>query len=84
MKTYIKPKNEEKCCGKVVYNSTNCHNKIRKTATNKFEKITLIGKHAFGYQVAVENKYTGDTKITGFPLRKQALMFFMLNKNKYK
>ena len=74
-------------CGSRVFNSKNCHNKIRKVAQNKFEKIYLCGKHAFKYYVITQNKESNtlkETKETMFPEgRKAALCFFMLSVKKY-
>lgn len=82
MNTYITT-NKDRQCGSRVYNSMNCHNKIRNIAQNKFENITLIGRHAFNYSVVVENKVTKETKVTEFPNRKEAMAFFALSKRKY-
>ena len=70
-------------CGSRVYNSKNCHNKIRKVATNKFERIYLCGKHAFNYSVITENLIDNNIKETTFPTRKEALCFFMVATKKY-
>ena len=75
--------NEKKQCGSRVFNSINCHNKIRKVAHNKFERILLCGKHAFNYSVIVENKESGALTETIFPNRNAALCFFILTKKKY-
>ena len=70
-------------CGSRVFNSKNCHNKIRKVAQNKFERIYLCGKHAFNYSVITENlTYNNFTEMT-FPNRKEALCFFMMSVKKY-
>ena len=85
MKHFITPKQEIKLCGLKIYDSSHCTNKIRKVSENKFEIITLIGKHAFGYKVIIQPK-SGSvmTKTIGFPTREQALNFFVLTENKYK
>ena len=70
-------------CGSRVYNSKNCHNKIRKVVTNKFERIYLCGKHAFNYSVITENLIDNNIKETTFPSRKEALCFFMVATKKY-
>ena len=76
-------KNTQKQCGNNIYNSINCHNKIRKVAENKFETVTLTGKHAFAYTVITKNKVSKEMKATSFPTRKQALCFFILTVKKY-
>ena len=63
-------------CGSRVYNSKNCHNKIRKVAQNKFERIYLCGKHAFNYSVITENIVHNNIKEIMFPTRREALCFF--------
>lgn len=72
-----------KQCGSNIYHSINCTNKIRKVSDNKFETITLVGKHAFNYTVLTQNKSTKAIKATSFPTRKEALCFFMLTLKKY-
>lgn len=85
MKHFITPKQEIKLCGQNIYNSENCTNKIRKTSQNRFEIITLIGKHAFGYKVIIQSKNSKSIlKTIGFPTREQALNFFALTENKYR
>lgn len=76
-------KNIKKQCGKRTFNSINCHNKIRKTAQNRFERVFLCGKYAFKYSVIIEN--LTDNKLTEytFPTRKEALCFFMLTSKRY-
>lgn len=76
-------KNTQRQCGNRMYNSANCHNKIRKVSENKFETITLTGKHAFAYTVITKNKATNEMKAVSFPKRKQALCFFMTTVKKY-
>lgn len=61
----------------------NCHSKIRKVVTNKFERIYLCGKHAFNYSVITENLSNNNIKETMFPTRKEALCFFMMSVKKY-
>ena len=73
----------QRLCGSRVFNSKNCHSKIRKVATNKFERIYLTGKHAFNYSVITENIINNNLKETTFPTRKEALCFFMLSIKKY-
>ena len=73
----------QKLCGSRVYNSKNCHSKIRKVVTNKFERIYLTGKHAFNYSVITENLSNNNLKETSFPTRKEALCFFMVAIKKY-
>ena len=75
--------NTQKLCGSRVYNSKNCHSKIRKVAQNKFERIYLCGKHAFNYSVITENLSNNNLKETTFPTRKEALCFFMVAVKKY-
>ena len=70
-------------CGSRVFNSKNCHSKIRKVAQNKFERIYLCGKHAFDYSVVTENLSNNNIKETTFPTRKEALCFFMVAIKKY-
>ena len=70
-------------CGSRVFNSKNCHSKIRKVAQNKFERIYLCGKHAFNYSVITENLSNNNIKETTFPSRKEALCFFMVAIKKY-
>lgn len=70
-------------CGSRVFNSKNCHNKIRKVVTNKFERIYLCGKHAFNYSVITENLTDNNIKEVTFPTRKEALCFFMVAIKKY-
>lgn len=85
MKHFITPQQEIKLCGLKIYDSSHCTNKIRKTSQNKFETITLIGKHAFGYKVIIQSKSNHSmAKTVGFPTREQALNFFALTENKYK
>lgn len=74
---------KQRQCGSNIYTNINCHNKIRKVSQNKFETITLLGKHAFSYSVIVENKATGRIKETIFPTRKQALAAFAISVKKY-
>ena len=76
-------KNTQRQCGNRMYNSTNCHNKIRKVSENKFETVTLMGKHAFAYTVITKNKTTDEIKAVSFPTRKEALCFFMVAVKKY-
>lgn len=73
----------QKLCGSKLYTSTNCHNKIRKTSQNKFEIITLMGKHAFKYTVITQNKTNKEVKVVTFNNRKEALCFFMVAVKKY-
>jgi len=73
----------QRLCGSRVYNSKNCHSKIRKVAQNKFERIYLCGKHAFNYSVITENLIDNNIKETTFPSRKEALCFFMVTTKKY-
>ena len=70
-------------CGSRVYNSKNCHSKIRKVAQNKFERIYLCGKHAFNYSVITENLLNNNLKEITFPTRKEAVCFFMVAIKKY-
>ena len=70
-------------CGSRVFNSKNCHSKIRKVAQNRFEKIYLCGKHAFNYSVITENLSNNNLKEMTFPTRKEALCFFMVAIKKY-
>ena len=70
-------------CGSRVFNSKNCHSKIRKVHTNKFERIYLTGKHAFNYSVITENLVYNNIKEVTFPTRKEALCFFMVAIKKY-
>ena len=70
-------------CGSRVFNSKNCHSKIRKVAQNRFEKIYLCGKHAFNYSVITENLTHNNLKEMTFPTRKEALCFFMVAIKKY-
>lgn len=74
----------QKLCGSRLYTSTKCHSKIRKISQNKFEIITLMGKHAFKYTVITQNKTNKETKAITFNNRKEALCFFMQSINKYK
>ena len=74
---------EQRLCGSRVYNSKNCHSKIRKVVTNKFERIYLCGKHAFNYSVITENLSNNNLKETSFPTRKEAMCFFMVAVKKY-
>ena len=76
-------KENTRLCGSRVYNSKNCHSKIRKVVTNKFERIYLCGKHAFNYSVITENLSNNNLKETSFPTRKEALCFFMVTVKKY-
>ena len=73
----------QRLCGSRVFNSKNCHSKIRKVAQNKFERIYLCGKHAFNYSVITENLTHNNIKETTFPTRKEALCFFMVAVKKY-
>ena len=73
----------QRLCGSRVYNSKNCHSKIRKVAQNKFERIYLCGKHAFNYSVITENLVHNNIKEITFPTRKEALCFFMVAVKKY-
>ena len=75
--------NTQRLCGSRVFNSKNCHLKIRKVAQNRFEKIYLCGKHAFNYSVVTENLSNNNIKETTFPTRKEALCFFMVAIKKY-
>ena len=70
-------------CGSRVFNSKNCHSKIRKVAQNKFERIYLCGKHAFNYSVITENIMHNNISEITFPTRKEALCFFMVAVKKY-
>jgi len=71
-------------CKTRMYKASNCNNKVRKIAQNKFEKIFLCGKHAFNYSVVTQNKLNSERiQETIFPNRKQALCFFLLTVNKY-
>lgn len=74
----------QRLCGSRVFNSKNCHNKIRKVAQNKFERVYLCGKHAFNYSVITENLIHNNLQETTFTTRKAALCFFMLTLNRYK
>lgn len=74
---------EQRLCGSRVFNSKNCHSKIRKVAQNKFERIYLCGKHAFNYSVITENLSNNNLKEMTFPTRKEALCFFMVAIKKY-
>jgi len=76
-------KTSKKQCGSHTFHSINCHNKIRKVSQNKFEVITLLGRHAFKYTVVTRNKCNNDIKAVTFPTRKQALCFFMMSVKKY-
>ena len=73
----------QRLCGSRVYNSKNCHSKIRKVAQNRFERIYLCGKHAFNYSVITENLSNNNLKEMTFPTRKEALCFFMVAIKKY-
>ena len=73
----------QRLCGSRVFNSKNCHSKIRKVAQNRFEKIYLCGKHAFNYSVITENLTHNNLKEMTFPTRKEALCFFMVAIKKY-
>ena len=73
----------QRLCGSRVYNSKNCHSKIRKVVTNRFERIYLTGKHAFNYSVITENLSNNNLKETSFPTRKEAVCFFMVAIKKY-
>jgi len=75
--------NTQRLCGSRVFNSKNCHSKIRKVAQNRFEKIYLCGKHAFNYSVITENLSNNNLKEMTFPTRKEALCFFMVAIKKY-
>lgn len=70
-------------CGSRLFNAANCHNKVRKVAHNRFERILLCGKHAFDYSVIAENRVTGEIKETIFPTRNQAIAFFAISIKKY-
>ena len=72
-----------KQCGQNTYNSINCTNKIRKVSQNKFENVSLVGKHAFNYTVLIQNKSTKTLKAVSFPTRKEAIVFFTLTIKKY-
>ena len=74
---------QQRLCGSRVYNSKNCHSKIRKVAQNRFETIYLCGKHAFNYSVITENLVHNNFKEVTFPTRKEALCFFMVAVKKY-
>ena len=74
---------KQRLCGTRMFNASNCHNKIRKVAHNKFERIYLTGKHAFNYSVITENLTDNNIKETTFPSRKEALCFFMVAIKKY-
>ena len=76
-------KENQRLCGSRVFNSKNCHSKIRKVVTNKFERIYLCGKHAFNYSVITENLTDNNIKEVTFPTRKEALCFFMVAVKKY-
>ena len=73
----------QRLCGSRVFNSKNCHSKIRKVAQNRFERIYLCGKHAFNYSVITENLSNNNLKEMTFPTRKEALCFFMVAIKKY-
>ena len=75
--------NTQRLCGSRVFNSKNCHSKIRKVAQNRFEKIYLCGKHAFNYSVITENLVHNNIKEITFPTRKEALCFFIVAIKKY-
>ena len=75
--------NTQRLCGSRIFNSKNCHSKIRKVAQNRFEKIYLCGKHAFNYSVITENLSNNNLKEMTFPTRKEALCFFMVAIKKY-
>ena len=70
-------------CGSRVFNSKNCHSKIRKVAQNRFKRIYFCGKHAFNYSVITENLANNNLKEMTFPTRKEALCFFMVAIKKY-
>ena len=75
--------NTQRLCGSRVFNSKNCHSKIRKVAQNKFERLYLCGKHAFNYSVITENLTYNNFKEVTFPTRKEAMCFFMIAIKKY-
>ena len=75
--------NTQRLYGSRVYNSKNCHSKIRKVAQNRFERIYFCGKHAFNYSVITENLANNNLKEMTFPTRKEALCFFMVAIKKY-
>jgi hypothetical protein len=75
--------NTQRLCGSRVFNSKNCHSKIRKVAQNRFERIYLCGKHAFNYSVITENLSNNNLKEMTFPTRKEALCFFMVAIKRY-
>lgn len=77
-------KNEKKKCGSREFNSICCQSKIRKNSKNRFESITLIGKHAFDYSVVIQNNYSGELKSVSFPTRKEAIRFFRIVEKRYK
>lgn len=80
MKTH---QEKQRQCGSRMYNSANCHSKIRKVMQNRFEKVFLCGKHAFSYSVIIQNIGTNETKETIFPDRKAAICFFLKAVKRY-
>lgn len=73
----------QRLCGSRVYNSKNCHSKIRKVAQNKFETIYLCGKHAFNYSIVTKNNTTNTLKEVTYPNRNAALVAFAVAIKKY-
>lgn len=79
METVTSEKKARKPHKKHVFKKERCSSKVRASIETRFgDKITLLGTHAFEWQIAIESN--GTIKITSFPNRKEATKEF----NKYK